>query len=267
MSAPRRERLLDLAADRACQALEAAEVAEFERLLAELPDADVESFERAAAAIHLAGTRPAPLPESLRARLVADGETIVAASRPAPGPRPLRSVPRHEEPRPSFWGWFGWVAAAAAIVAWIVYEDVDQPDYTVSGRAELVASAPSDLSVIAWGATEDPAAEGASGVVTWSTERQEGYMTIAGLEPNDPSTAQYQLWIFDATRTTENSVAGSGMIPVDGGVFDVVGDEVEVPIDPKLTIGEPTLFAITVEKPGGVTVSKQERIVLAAAVE
>ena len=39
-----------------------------------------------------------------------------------------------------------------------------------------------------------------------------------------------------------------------------------VPIDARLPIGKPTLFAITVEKPGGVVVSKRERLPLLAKV-
>jgi len=49
-------------------------------------------------------------------------------------------------------------------------------------------------------------------------------------------------------------------------VFDVTGDEVVVAIDAKLRVREPTLFAITIEKPGGVVVSRRERLVLVAAV-
>jgi hypothetical protein len=44
-------------------------------------------------------------------------------------------------------------------------------------------------------------------------------------------------------------------------VFDVSSSgEVIVPITAKLYIHRPTLFAVTVEKPGGVVVSKRERI-------
>ncbi|MEL6545551.1 MAG: hypothetical protein AAFQ82_13050, partial [Myxococcota bacterium] len=52
--------------------------------------------------------------------------------------------------------------------------------------------------------------------------------------------------------------------PVDGGVFDSDGGEVLVPIDPRVPVGEATLFAITLEKPGGVVVSTRERLVLVA---
>jgi len=37
-----------------------------------------------------------------------------------------------------------------------------------------------------------------------------------------------------------------------------------VPIKAKLPVGEPVLFAVTVEKPGSVVVSKRERIVVVA---
>ena len=53
---------------------------------------------------------------------------------------------------------------------------------------------------------------------------------------------------------------------VDGGVFDVTSTgEVIVPITAKLRVDDATLFAVTVEQPGGVVVSKREHIVVAAA--
>ena len=55
---------------------------------------------------------------------------------------------------------------------------------------------------------------------------------------------------------------------MDGGVFDIPAgvDEVIVAIDPKINVKEAFQFAITVEAPGGVVVSKRERIPLLAAV-
>ena len=100
--------------------------------------------------------------------------------------------------------------------------------------------------------------DGVIGDLVWDDRQQEGYMRFKGLAPNDPDVYQYQLWIFDATRDERH--------PVDGGVFDVPSgsDEVIVPIRAKLPVGEPVLFAITVEKPGGVVVSDRERIALVA---
>ena len=51
-------------------------------------------------------------------------------------------------------------------------------------------------------------------------------------------------------------------------MFDVTPNargEVIIPIEAKLAVAKPKLFAITVEKPGGVVVSKRERIVLTAS--
>ena len=124
-------------------------------------------------------------------------------------------------------------------------------------RAALVASA-TDLAKITWTVTQDPNARGATGDVVWSPSQQKGFMRFAGLTPNDPSQYQYQLWIFDKTRDQA--------FPVDGGVFDVSSNgEVIVPISPRLHITDLALFAVTVEKPGGVVVSKRERIVVTAA--
>ncbi len=85
-------------------------------------------------------------------------------------------------------------------------------------------------------------------------------MRFRGLAALDPKKAQFQLWIFDKSRDDK--------FPVDGGVFDVdptTGDVI-VPITAKLHVDKPALFAITIEPPGGVVVSKREHIVLTAAV-
>jgi anti-sigma-K factor RskA len=83
-------------------------------------------------------------------------------------------------------------------------------------------------------------------------------MRFSGLAKNDPSRAQYQLWIFDKARDDK--------YPVDGGVFDVDSEtgDVLVPIKATLAVNAPTLFAVTLEKPGGVVVSKRERLVVLA---
>jgi anti-sigma-K factor RskA len=127
-------------------------------------------------------------------------------------------------------------------------------------RASLIEEAP-DVQTIAWAEAAEGAAPGASGDVVWSDARQEGYMRFRNFAANDPSVEQYQLWIFDAER--------NAAYPVDGGVFDVPAgsDEVIVPIRAKLPVSRATLFAITVEKPGGVVVSSRERLPLIAQVE
>jgi len=70
--------------------------------------------------------------------------------------------------------------------------------------------------------------------------------------------AQYQLWIVDPSRDAD--------APVDGGVFDIPADgsPVVVPITAKLALSKPQAFVITLEQPGGVVKSKQEKVVALA---
>jgi hypothetical protein len=130
-------------------------------------------------------------------------------------------------------------------------------DPSPAGLMAALQARPETL-VLPWSATDDPAAGGAEGAVLWNPAEQAGLMRFRGLEANDPTVAQYQLWIFDAERDDR--------FPVDGGVFDVPAgaEEVLVPIRARLPVGEAVLFAITVEAPGGVVVSSRERIALVA---
>ncbi|MBS2016766.1 MAG: anti-sigma factor [Deltaproteobacteria bacterium] len=109
-----------------------------------------------------------------------------------------------------------------------------------------------------WTATKDPAAKGATGDVVWNADEQKGTMRFRGLAKNDAAKSQYQLWIFDKGREEK--------YPVDGGVFDVDAEtgDVVVAIKARLPVDKAALFAVTVERPGGVVVSKRERIVLTA---
>jgi anti-sigma-K factor RskA len=97
----------------------------------------------------------------------------------------------------------------------------------------------------------------AGGKVIWSDQFQQGYMTLSGVPVNDPKKAQYQLWIVDPKRDEA---------PVDGGVFDIPSDgsPVVIPITAKLALTNPQAFVITLEQPGGVVKSKQEKVVALA---
>lgn len=123
-------------------------------------------------------------------------------------------------------------------------------------REKLLASEGSARAE--WTPTKDPLGKSATGEVVWNKEQQKGTMRFKGLAKNDPTRAQYQLWIFDKTRDEK--------YPVDGGVFDVDSEtgDVIVPIRATLPVNTPVLFAVTLEKPGGVVVSKREHIVVTA---
>lgn len=105
--------------------------------------------------------------------------------------------------------------------------------------------------------TNDPAVSDLGGEVVWNDAEQKGFMVFEGLQANDPTQQQYQLWIFDTAR--------NDALPVDGGVFDVNSSgQVVIAIDSKLSITQAKAFAVTLEKPGGVVQSKRERLPLLA---
>jgi len=247
-----RERLLELMADRVTGDLDRTDRPELAQLERDHPEIDPFELEYAAAAATLALLdEEATLPEDLRDRLLAeraDGATIHRMPR------------RHtsDSSSPSVRSSLGWLAAAAmlilALAGW--WPESRQP--TARERMAMLQQEAGDLVVVDFAATEDPYAEGAKGQVLWSNARQEGYMRIRGLHANDADQDQYQLWIFDKQR--------NDAFPVDGGVFDMdpVDGEAIIPIDARLAVNEPFLFAVTVEQPGGVVVSDRERIVLAA---
>lgn len=265
MTAAATERLVDLLVQQVVEGLATEDSAELERLLATAgPDP---GFEATAAAIVLAARLPMePLPPQLRDRLVSDGRANVHAAAGATVV-PLRRAAPAAPPRRRDWGW---LAAAAsiliAVAAWWPRfgGDVAPPaqppvpaEPTLAALHDQVAAAPGALR-IEWSATPDPAARGVVGDVVWDNVRQVGYMRFAGLAPNDPAREQYQLWVFDGARDER--------YPVDGGVFDIPAGQAEVivPIRARLGVARPMLFAVTVEKPGGVVVSSRERIVVLA---
>jgi anti-sigma-K factor RskA len=112
---------------------------------------------------------------------------------------------------------------------------------------------------VALGATEDPAAAGATGDAVWDPGTQRGYLRVVGLPANDPNVRQYQLWMIDGARDAR--------YPVDGGVFDMPANssEVIVPIRAALPVRVLKAFAVTIERPGGVVVSAREHVVVLGA--
>lgn len=272
MSAPAMLRWQELACDAALVGLEEAERAELEALdvAAELEALELAAGEIAATTL-VGGELVEALPPSLAARLTARLEAPPARPQGEVVPLPARA--RN--------AWAPWaIAAAAAVLAVVGWSrGREGGEATVRPVPSAIAPAPvasvslpeagrpderqellarTETARLPWKATKDRAAEGASGEVVWNADLQRGYMSFRGLAPNEPKTSQYQLWIFDAERDQA--------YPVDGGVFDVgPSGEVVVPIEAKLHVGKAKLFAVTVEKPGGVVVSKRERIVLTAA--
>jgi hypothetical protein len=237
-------------------------------------------------AAHAVSLQAVPLPTSLRDRLVRDGQRALgasavsdasavqppvtvapqrkpAASETAPIPFPQPSASRQAPTRSplAIVGYLGWaVAAALALVAipGLLNRGASPGSSSSGSTGPITVATPPTIDQIA-GLSDtvratfkpDPSLTdlaGSSGEVIWNDRLQTGFMRLTSLPVNDPNQMQYQLWIVDPARDKN---------PVDGGVFNIASTtgEVIVPIDAKLAVNDPKVFAITRERPGGVVVS------------
>lgn len=262
--------LSELLMQRATGALSAPEAEALARALAALPAGEVARWEAAAAELTAAFIAADPsahdaMPPAVSDRIISTGEAIVRAQPRVPHAAPSAVAPISPARRVSALAWSGWFAAAAAFLLWFAPPRSGEAPPALPSIASTTARLRDSLLTrdsatqrLAWTATADSAARGASGDVVWSGRAQRGVMRFAGLQANDRRRWQYQLWIFDKTRDQK--------YPVDGGVFDMPEgqSEVLVAIDPRVPVGDAVMFAITVEPAGGVVVSTRERIALLA---
>ncbi|MGC4083332.1 MAG: anti-sigma factor [Vicinamibacterales bacterium] len=248
-----REDLLDLLVKRASEGLNAEESARLVSLQASQPDALEEDFDTTVAAIWLAGhSRSTALPAHLARSILADAPNASRSS------------------------WItsraaGWYSAAAclalAVAGWWPRLGGDVPAITVTAPASaeqqrdaLIRSGRAIQA--AWAPGTDAAGGALVGDVVFDPVTQRGFLRFRGIPANDPRLEQYQLWIADAGRTPPE--------PVDGGVFDTpqaaAGGDLIIPFEAKLSVSKPAAFVVTVEQPGGVVVSKQQRVLALAKV-
>lgn len=251
--------------ERACDAALFGEAPSAEELLDarargfDLAD-ETEAFELIAAQLeaeHHAANRAAAasVPPALRSRLRELAESH-ESPRAIPIARATRSADRSRTARRD---WF--VAAACiafgAVSTFIFVKAGARPEQELpTDPTRFVSMYPTSVRW-PWQPTNDSHVVGnVRGEAIFDPRTSKGLLTIQGLAPNDPSVEQYQLWIFDATRDER--------YPVDGGVFDVPAcGQASVPIEAKLRVDKPVLFAVTVEKPGGVVVSDRRIALLA----
>ncbi|MEI7822120.1 MAG: anti-sigma factor [Verrucomicrobiota bacterium] len=199
------------------------------------------------------------------APMLTSPETAPADS-PAAGSRIIRMRPREM---------VAWLGAAAcltfAVLMWSTRERNVPPEgtsfartapapvpLTVAQQREQLLASGGDVLHIQFKGGGNAVATRAEGDIVWSSEKQAGYLRLYGLAGNDPSRSQYQLWIVDAGLGTN--------VFVNGGVFDVKKEtgELILPIVVENLIREPVLFAITVERPGGVVNPTGDRVPLVA---
>lgn len=254
--------LLDLLAKRATEGLTREEEAQLDALLANHPDVSPDAFDGTVAALTVAARPGDAMPAALRARLLAQAR---AASAPPPTASAPASAPRS---RASSSGW--WAAAACLVLAvagwWPrLVSTPGLPPAAPPDAAEARAALAARENVLRVQLAAGPGAADAplAGDVIFDPVTQTGYLRFRGIPANDPRLAQYQLWIADGARAQPE--------PVDGGVFDVpstaANGDVIIPFRAKLTVGSAAAFVITQEQPGGVVVSRQERVLALGRVD
>ncbi|HEY2847385.1 MAG TPA: anti-sigma factor [Pyrinomonadaceae bacterium] len=283
MTDEQKELLYDLIVKRVTEGLSTDERKQLEQFDPELVKRESFAFETTAAAIGMASIEIERMPEHLVAKVVASAPAATRADPEFDGNATIPSMAPtftaddvfERKPRTFIFGLLGWVAAAILLVVLgaqlYSVRLTKQPDNArivlpsptveltpAEQRDELLRSAPDVISATwAPGNMKDMQV---SGDVVWSDAKQKGYMRLRGLPPNDPATTSYQLWIFDKGQDQAT--------PIDGGVFDVSSNgDIVIPVDADIRTIKPEMFAVTMERAGGVVVSKREKIAALAKVE
>jgi len=287
-----KDRLLELLADQTIFGLSAEELMELEKSKKQFPEWEKDfSLELTAAAIGLFDLDVSDdLPASLRAKVFARADEFFAPQEELQNV--VNFTPRTEKtigsmatetvgnitetaPTRPFWQWLGWAFAAAACVALAInlWTTRSRPQTEIVQNSPVIQTPPPKMSVeqersqqlaAADDAVEIPLADPKNtkevlGEMVWSNKLQKGYARFRNLPANDITKESYQLWIVDESQNPKT--------PISGGVFNISATgEVIVPIDPQLTVKKPVMIAITKEKPGGVVVSKQEKVVALAKI-
>jgi hypothetical protein len=263
------EKLLDLKVQEATYGLSQDEVDELKALLSEFPDWEGdESLSLSAASFQLAGLREETMPGHLVKSIEDEFSRLYQKSRGY-----KQETPESSERSGSIFDmkWLGWAFAGAFGVALLFnsfsqqqrFEGVVTQPAAVLTTQQQLEELLKDSGDVVRNSWESPAPDqslGFEGEVVWSESKQKGFMRFKGLPINDKNKETYQLWIFDENQKSEN--------PIDGGIFDADSEgELIVPIQAKLEVKNAQLFAVTIEKPGGVVVSEREKLIGLAKVK
>jgi anti-sigma-K factor RskA len=250
-------RLRDLLTDRSLGALDAADMAELQNLIASGGQEEAEAFERDLASLAIAMHTPpeARMPREARERLAVAGERLVITTSSGKSSQSLL-------------GSLGWLAAAAAVLVGVVgwwprlFPTPAAPTPSPSQNvAAFFQAYPQDAHDVPMNTlADDTLAADAKAVAVWSQVANRGFVKIKGLAANDPTKFQYQFWIFDGTRPAETPVSAA-VFDISQASFDAATGEYIIPINPAVRINKPAAIAVTVEQPGGVVVPKKDRVV------
>ena len=293
--------LVDLLVKQVTEGLSPAEQRELDVLDSAAASDYLRDFERAAAAISLAGTTWVPPPAALIASLeqraerhfAAEGDArAVAASAPPAATAEVtdltaaRMRAAERAPPAGRRGVTGWLAAAAclvlAVVGWLRTPPAAAPPELVQtapvvapppqppAPPPLVPPTPAEARLALLANTD-------AVKVTLGPTKDPAAAGVTGDVVWDPAT-QIGYLHFVGLATNDPRMRQYQIwifdgkrdkrYPVDGGVFDVPADtnEVVIPIHAALPISLAKAFAVTVEKPGGVVVSALGHVVALGAV-
>ncbi len=290
------ERLLDLLTMSVTQNLTVEEIAEMRHLETVHPDLGGVSWELAATSLSLANLKVEPIPEALSLKVLAQAnehygfnvveEKVVdyvslpkrfdlksESSSVSNGEDSIKMMEFKPRRSSNWFGWTGWATAALAslLLLFTLFTNTTKAPIIVAAsptptpkvlspgeqREQVLAENTPELVKLDLGEPNPASAKGISGDVVWDNVKQKGFLRLRGIPKNDLSKETYQIWVGDSNQAN----------PIDGGIFDVTADgEMIVPINAKLKVLKPTLFAVTLEKAGGVVVSKLDKLVVAAKV-
>lgn len=284
MSDSDKEKMLDLLVKKATGELTAKESEQLKALEKAFPELkDDFSFELAAAAVGLIDLKiDEPMPQHLHKKILADADNYFSSAKTENNEAESLETEEFQktfafEPKRSIWQSLGWIVAAVACIALAVVlwqtrggqtkiEYVQTPPQPITPtptpsfaeqRRRLLAQS-NDVVQTNWTDFDSKKPRNVQGDVVWSNAAQKGFIRFRNLPVNDKSKEAYQLWIFDETQKN----------PIDGGVFDAdEAGEIIVPIDAKLEVKKPTMFAVTAEKPGGVVVSELRKVMAVAKIQ
>ncbi len=277
MKEEQKDLFFDLLASKAVYGLDAEAQRQLEEFDQELTELELASLERTAVAISLVGMNAnEQMPPHIFARIADDAQNHIMPMAAERSPVSSKEIVPGQTSGTPWFSWLGWAVAAAACIALAFNIFVTSPpkpeiaqttppldtqrELTLAERREEMLQTPANMVKAEWALGNVKDIKTISGDVVWSDELQAGYMRFRGLPANDPNKETYQLWIFDKTQDKAT--------PIDGGTFDIPADgEVIVPINAKLRAKGAEMFAVTIEKPGGVVVSKREKIAALAKVE
>ncbi|GIU82259.1 MAG: anti-sigma factor [Acidobacteria bacterium] len=264
-------RILELLSDKALGELSEAELAEIRKLEEEHPELEkiAESFELTAAAISLTNLETSePLPSHLKGKLLKASERYFAETEQGHEEEKTEEKQKtlilepERKPLPLF-GWLGWIVAGAACIAlavniWLTHfssESKKEPKTpSLAEQREEILQMP-DAIKLEW---KHPKTKEPLGDLVWSNSAQKGFARFYKLPANEPNKETYQFWVIDESQKS----------PTDAGIFDITTEgEVILPVDTRIKVEKPKMFAVTIEKPGGVVIPSLDKITAVAEIE